>query len=185
MRTCSIIGHRYERFSFTDEPTDLDFMQFRYVLRNRIMRLHRGGYDKFYVALTPGAGLWAALELIYLRSQGTDLELVPILPYDASPKYEPWYRHIFDCCAEEIRLGKPRKYGEEAWLRYVIGKSRTLLAIYDGRHFARSQTGWGVRYAKSLDKRVITINANTFQVKDTKPPKEDVRLRKLLKARGL
>lgn len=172
-RICCFTGYRPHRFAFS--PDGLRPEQVQAALGEQIRRLYDEGYRTFISGMSAGVDLWAAAEVLALREEHPDAELIAAVPFAGQESHWPIllqreYRRILDAAqqveylfdataAEKNAAGCYR--GRNRWM---VDRADTVLAVC-GIDVADSRTGTAatVRYARRLQKRILYIHPVTLE----------------------
>lgn len=172
--TCCFTGYRPHRFAFS--PDGLRPEQVQAALGEQIRRLYDEGCRTFISGMSAGVDLWAAAEVLALREEHPDVELIAAVPFAGQESHWPIplqkeYRRILDA-AQTVEYLFPvsaaEKNAAECYKgrnRWMVDRADTVLAVCE-IDIADSRTGTAttVRYARRLQKRILYIHPVTLAV---------------------
>ena len=173
-RCCCFTGYRPHRFAFS--PDGLRPEQVQAALGEQIRRLYDEGYRTFISGMSAGVDMWAAAEVLALRQEHTDVELIAAVPFEGQESHWPIplqreYRRIldaaqqvevlFDAASAETNAAACYR-GRNHWM---VDRADTVLAVCE-IDVADSRTGTAatVRYARRLQKRILYVHPVTLAV---------------------
>ena len=173
-RTCCFTGYRPHRFPFS--PDGLRPEQVQAALGEQIRRLYDEGYRTFISGMSTGVDLWAAAEVIALREQHPDAELIAAVPFAGQESHwsipqQREYRRVLDA-AQQVEVLFDETAAEqnaaECYKKrnhWMVDRADTVLAVCE-IDVADSRTGTAatVRYARRLQKRIFYIHPVTLAV---------------------
>lgn len=168
---CCFTGYRPHRFAFS--PEGLRPEQVQQALGRQIARLYREGYHTFITGMCIGVDLWAAEEVLALRREHPEIELVAAIPFEGQEAAWPQaarrqYQRVREACQRAEVLSETG--GSAAYLqrnRWMVDSADTVLAVYDfGAGEYRSGTAATVRYARQQQRRIVYIHPSTLAVSE-------------------
>ena len=173
-RTCCFTGYRPHRFPFS--PDGLRPEQVQAALGEQIRRLYDEGYRTFISGMSTGVDLWAAAEVIALREQHPDAELIAAVPFAGQESHwsipqQREYRRVLDA-AQQVEVLFDETAAEqnaaECYKKrnhWMVDRADTVLAVCE-IDVADSRTGTAatVRYARRQQKRIFYIHPVTLAV---------------------
>ena len=166
--TCAFSGHRPNRISIDYDEKNQDCIKLKQILKEEILRLIDIGVTRFLSGMSLGVDMWAAEIVIALKRQGYNIKLLCALPCETQA--DRWddddrerYFNILETADEvtyvNIRWTSICMYERN---KYLIDHAGYLIAVYDDEpHGGTAQT---VNFAKKLNRSIILINPNTFEV---------------------
>lgn len=148
--SCCIVGHR-------DVEKDYLLKEVMPTLENSLANVVKEGYNTFYVAFSSAVNILTAGKIIELREENPELCLFAVFPYPNKIK------DLTKAESETLHkansvLFSGEKYNRRSYInvnRYIIEKTRKLIALYDGRN--RGSTFEAIRYASLLRKDIELI----------------------------
>ena len=165
-KICCFTGYRPHRFDFS--PDGLRPEQVQAALGALIRSLYAEGYRTFISGMSAGVDLWAAAEVLSLRTTDPTVELVAAVPF--AGQEEHWsiplqreYRRILDGCqrVEYLFTEKEAAADPSACYRrrnhWMVDRADTVVAVCE-LDVADSRTGTAatVRYARRLQTLAVT-----------------------------
>lgn len=173
-QSCCFTGYRPHRFAFS--PDGLRPEQVQAALGQQIRRLYDEGYRTFISGMSAGVDLWAAVEVLALRQECPDVQLIAAVPFVGQESHwsiplQREYRRILDA-AQEVEYLFPVSAAEDNAAacyrgrnRWMVDRADTVLAVCE-IDVADSRTGTAatVRYARRLQKRILYIDPVTLAV---------------------
>lgn len=168
---CCFTGYRPHRFDFS--PEGLRPEQVQQALGRQIARLYREGYRTFITGMCVGVDLWAAEEVLALRRDHPEVELVAAIPFEGQEVAWPQatrrqYQRVREACQRVEVLSE--NGGSAAYLKrncWMVDNADSVLAVYDfGAGEYRSGTAATVRYARRLQRRIVYIHPATLAVSE-------------------
>lgn len=161
----SFTGHRPDKIAdWSHSPEEVE-RHIRAALASRIERLAvEHSATTFLCGMAPGVDLWAADELLRLRSEGRvgeSVRLVLAIPYpdfarSFSRSYRPLYDSVLERADEVVYVCQGYHYGCYSMRNdYLVDNSDLLLAYYEG---SEGGTRYTIRRATKQGKRVINIH---------------------------
>lgn len=171
-RSCCFTGYRPHRFAFS--PDGLRPEQVQAALGEQIRRLYEEGYRTFISGMSTGVDMWAAAEVLTLRENHPEVELIAAVPFAGQESHWPIpdqreYRRILDA-AQQVEVlfdaVAAEKNAAECYRernRWMVDRADTVLAVCE-IDVADSRTGTAatVRYARRLQKRILYIHPVTL-----------------------
>lgn len=171
---CCFSGYRPHRFAFSQDGLRPEHVQI--ALGQQIARLYADGYRTFISGMCIGVDLWAAAEVVRLRRQYQDIQLVAAVPFKGQDVY--WktadkreYNRLLSQCQHVEILSEPPNSQAASTACYrrrnmwMVEMADTVLAVFaDGQSDVRSGTAATLRYARRLHRRLITIHPVTLAV---------------------
>ena len=173
-RICCFTGYRPHRFHFS--PDGLRPEQVQAALGEQIRRLYDEGYRTFISGMSTGVDLWAAAEVLTLRENHPEVELIAAVPFAGQeshwslPLQKEYHRILaaaqqvevlFDAAAAEKNAAECYK-GRNRWM---VDRADTVLAVCEiDVTDSRTGTATTVRYARRLQKRILYIDPVTLAV---------------------
>lgn len=171
---CCFTGYRPHRFDFS--PDGLRPEQVQAVLGVQIRRLYDEGCRTFISGMSAGVDLWAAAEVLALRAEHPEVELVAAVPFEGQESHwsiplQREYRRILDSCQRVECLFDEKTAAADpsacyrARNRWMVEQADTVLAVCE-IDIADSRTGTAstVRYARKLHKRIWYIHPVTLEL---------------------
>ncbi len=172
--TCCFTGYRPHRFVFTADGLRLEHLQ--EALYGQIARLYDEGYRSFISGMCIGVDMWAAQQVIALRREHPDVELIAAVPFEGQEKHwafsdQKEYRRLLDACDRVEVLCRPAVSRENAAAcyrtrnRWMVDHAEALLAVYTGSpENVRSGTAATVHYARERQRRILYIHPETLRL---------------------
>ena len=169
---CCFTGYRPHRFAFA--PDGLRPEHVKNALAQQIEGLYRRGCTTFISGMCVGVDLWSAAAVLELRRRHPEVRLIAAVPFEGQEIHWPAadqreYSRVLDACDEVHLLSEPPHGSEEAAEKYrlrnrwMVDNADTVLAVFtdldNGRHSGTAAT---VRYARRLQRRIITIHPETL-----------------------
>lgn len=167
---CCFTGYRPHRFGFSPEGLRPEHVQ--KALGEQIARLYAEGYRTFITGMCVGVDLWAAEEVLALRRDHPEVELVAAIPFEGQESTWPQaarrqYQRIREAC-QRVEIISDTPGDKQAYLdrnRWMVDSADLVLAVYDfGSQEFRSGTAATVRYARRQLRRVVYIHPTTLAV---------------------
>lgn len=178
-RTCTITGHRPQRFKFKYNEHYKLCIKIKKALTAEIINFYYQGVRTFWIGGSIGVDTWAGEIIVGLKMQKEyeDLRLCVALPFPGfqdhyDSKQQTRLRNILNGCDEQITVSDTES--EKAYRRrneYMIDRSDCVLAVYDNDRFIRSGTGMTVNYAQSKKMPLTLIHPDTAVVSQVTPLK--------------
>ena len=173
-RCCCFTGYRPHRFQFS--PDGLRPEQVQAALGRQIRRLYDEGYRTFISGMSAGVDLWAAAEVLALRREHPDAQLIAAVPFEGQESHWPIplqreYRRILEA-AQQVEIlfdAASAEANASACYRsrnhWMVDRADTVLAVCE-IDVADSRTGTAatVRYARRLHKRILYIDPGSLAV---------------------
>ncbi|MDY3978980.1 MAG: SLOG family protein [Tidjanibacter sp.] len=156
-------GHRPPKISgYNNSPESVE-TAVRRVLRNEIVREAAEGVDTFLCGMAPGVDLWAADELLLLRSSG-DLPqstiLVAVIPFAGFQNdFSPLDRQLFERVAARADRTEilSTEYARNCYNRrndYLVDNADRIIAYYEG---IAGGTRYTIRRARRRGRQVVNL----------------------------
>ncbi len=156
-KTVCFSGHRPESLPDGGNPQSLVTGYIKKLINDEIVESLSDGYNTFIVGGARGIDLWAAEELLALRDDGYDLNIIVSVPYRGFGSryygHDAVIMHRSIECAEKV-ICIAESYFNGCMFRrneYMVDHSSKLIAFVNDY---RSGTGQTIRYAKK--KNIIT-----------------------------
>lgn len=160
----SFTGHRPDKIAGWSLAQGAVEVSLRKLLAQEIRRLaNEEGAEEFVSGMAPGIDLWAADEVLRLRSEGaigSHVRLVLAIPYPAFERsfaatWRPLYNSILAAADEVIYVCHGYHHGCYQQRNDLLAeRADTLLAYYEG---TEGGTRYTIRRAEKLGKRVINL----------------------------
>ena len=153
LRSCCFTGHRPEKLNLSEA-------EIRRALKEEILRAIADGCDRFFTGMARGVDLWAAQEVVSLRSQYPQLQLAAAIPYEGfeaqwSPYWQQLYRSVLAACGDVHIFRKDFSYDSfQTRNRYMVDHCGRVIAVYNGTPGGTRNT---VLYARELERKVFLI----------------------------
>jgi len=174
MNSCCITGYRPHRFAFSADGLRPEHV--RQALGQQIAELYRQGCRTFITGMCAGVDLWAAAEVIALKGQHPEVQLVAAVPFEGQE--ERWsiplrqeYRRVLAACDRvEVLFDHQQAQADAAACyrqrnRWMVEHADKVLAVYDMEAAdIRSGTAATVRYARRLQRDIVYIHPQTLAV---------------------
>ena len=173
-KVCCFTGYRPHRFDFS--PDGLRPEQVQAALGKQIRALYNEGYRTFISGMSAGVDLWAAAEVLSLRTSDPTVELVAAVPFAGQeshwsiPLQREYRRILAGCQRVEYLFGEKEAAADPSACyrnrnRWMVDRSDTVVAVCE-IDVADSRTGTAstVRYARRLQKRIFYIHPQTLAV---------------------
>lgn len=170
--TCTITGHRPQRFKFKYNESYKLCTKIKKALCTEIKNLYAQGVHTFWVGGAMGVDTWTAEIILELRKQQDfeDIRLCVALPFPNfkdgfDPKQQTRLRDILRACDEQV-VTSERESANVYRIRneYMVDQSDCVLAVYDNDRSIRSGAGMTVHYAIKKKLPVIFIHPDTAAV---------------------
>lgn len=161
-KTCCFTGKRPQSFPFRFDETDNDCVNLKNKLYDKIELAIMAGYRNFITGMALGVDTWAAEAVLELKSNYPQIKLICAIPYKDQPvswtfDQQKRYKNILKQSDEQIILDSQNS--KEAYFarnRYMVDNSSLVIAICDNP--PTGGTAYTIRYAKSLNKKIVIIN---------------------------
>ncbi len=175
-RVCCFTGYRPHRFAFEQEGLRPEHV--REALGRQIRRLYAEGCRTFISGMCVGVDLWAAAEVLALRQEHPEVELIAAVPFEGQESRWPAvdrreYRHILDSCTRVEVLFSPEQAQENPAAcyrqrnRWMVDNADMVLAVYTPIEAERrSGTAATVHYARQKLKRIVYIHPTTLAMSE-------------------
>ena len=143
-------------------------------LGEQITRLYREGCHTFITGMCVGVDLWAAEEVLALRRDHPEVELVAAIPFEGQEAAWPQaarrqYQRVREAC-QRVEVLSGAAGDKKAYLqrnRWMVDCADTVLAVYDAAVAEfRSGTAATVRYARHRQRRIVYIHPATLAVSE-------------------
>lgn len=154
-RTCTITGHRPQRFKFKYNEHYKLCVKIKKALTAEIINFYSQGVRTFWIGGGIGVDTWAGEIIIELKKQKEyeAMRLCVALPFSSfkarcDPKQQTRLRDILNACDEQIIVAD--KESDSAYRcrnEYMIERSDCVLAVYDNDRSIRSDISMTVNYA--------------------------------------
>jgi len=151
LHRCCFTGHRPEAIPLSETAA-------RDWLREQIQAAVAAGFTTFITGMGMGVDIWAAQEVLLLRSANPALHLIAVEPYPGfSAKWnEEWqasYRDVLQNADLTKQLSTHYSPNiSEARGKWLVDHSARLIAVYNGME---GYTGSLVRYAKEKHLKIV------------------------------
>ena len=171
-RTCTITGHRPQRFKFKYNEHYKLCIKIKKALTAEIINFYNQGVRTFWIGGSIGVDTWAGEIIAELKKQKEyeDMLLCVALPF---PDFKEHYdmrqqtrlRDILRACDKQtITSGAEFEKAYRIRNEYMVNQSDCVLAVYDNDHAIRSGTGMTVNYARKKKLPIILIHPDTADV---------------------
>jgi len=159
---CSFTGHRADRLGIQSR-FDPRLADLRERMWEEIARLYnKEGITHFYTGMALGVDTWAAELVLWLRNARPEVTLHCALPcHDQDKNWSDTdrahYRRLLGMADEVFYLqdGPYRPGCMQARNRFLVERSETLLAVYDGT--PGGGTAYTIDYAHKLRRKVLIL----------------------------
>ena len=148
---CTFTGHRPERLSASEDAV-IDW------LKNEIKTAVDEGYTDFITGMARGVDIWAAEEVLRLKSEGVKLRLIAASPFmgmdrDWNREWQKRYKNIIDN-ADEVHYisavpGRRAFFERNEWM---VDRAAKLIAVYTGAPGGTKKT---IEYAKKHNRVIV------------------------------
>lgn len=173
-RSCCFTGYRPHRFHFS--PDGLRPEQVQAALGEQIRRLYNEGYRTFISGMSTGVDLWAAAEVLTLRRDCPEVELIAAVPFAGQESHwsiplQREYQRILDS-AQRVEVlfdtAAAEANATECYRKrnhWMVDRADTVLAVCEiDLPDSRTGTAATVRYARRRQKRIVYIHPVTLAV---------------------
>ena len=141
---CTFTGHRPERLD-ADENDVIEW------LKNEIGNAVKEGYTGFITGMARGVDIWAAEEVMRLKSEGENLKLIAAVPFkgmedrwesDWQKRYNKVLKNADEVTYISAKPGRRAFFERNEWM---VDHASRLIAVYTG---APGGTKHTIEYAK-------------------------------------
>ena len=171
-RTCTITGHRPQRFKFKYNEHYKLCIKIKKALTAEIINFYNQGVRTFWIGGSIGVDTWSGEIIADLKKQKEyeDMRLCVALPfpdfkerYDA--KQQTRLRDILRACDKQIIVSEAESKDAYRFRNeYMVNQSDCVLAVYNNDRAIRSGTGMTVNYAHKKGIPIILIHPDTGAV---------------------
>ena len=153
MDTVCFTGHRPGKLAQSEEEV-------RKALRTGIEQALKWKYTSFITGMAQGVDLWAAEEVLALKTGHPELRLACAIPYeDYAEKWDGQWKKKYaavKAAADEVYYICPRDMHGAPIVRdkWMVDRSSLMIAVYNGE---KGGTRTTVEYAKSKKIRVLNV----------------------------
>ena len=157
---CGFTGHRPEKLPWGDHEEDPRCKALKILLAREVEQAANNGARLFRCGMARGCDLYFAEAVLALRKQRPDLRLEAWLPCPGQA--DRWrdadrlrWERLIDAC-DGVRVVEPY-YTDGCMLRRdkaMVDGVDELITVWDG---SSGGTGWTVRYAKRLGKKLRAL----------------------------
>ena len=137
--SCTFTGHRPERLD-ADEGKVIEW------LKKEIAGAVEEGYKIFITGMARGVDIWAAEEVIRLKDEGADLQLVAAVPFKGMENrwerdWQERYRNVLER-SDEVNFicGRPSRRAFFVRNEWLVDHASLLLAVFTGAPGGTKQT---------------------------------------------
>lgn len=164
-KTACFTGHRPEKFTEDIIPA-WAMPKFKKKLNLYIMIAVSQGYDTFLTGMQRGVDIWAAKEVILLKSVNPSIRLICISPY-ADEVYSRSGPDRADY--EEVKAGADgyialaQKYSDGCYKErnyFMVDHSSLVISVFSGQQ--RSGTAQTLRYARQQGLKISNIDPSSI-----------------------
>lgn len=157
-------GHRPEKISGWAHSPEVVEQTIRRAVAEEIVRQSEQGAEEFISGMAPGFDLWAADEVVRLRSEGvispaTKLTLaIPYPHFERSfdSQHHPLYNHLVECADEVLFVSPHYHKGCYAMRNDLLAeRADTLVAYYEG---TEGGTRYTLRRGQRLGRKCVNLH---------------------------
>ena len=173
-KTCCFTGYRPHRFAFS--PDGLRPEQVQAALGEQIRRLYEEGVRTFISGMSAGVDMWAAAEVVALRRDHPEVQLVAAVPFSGQevrwsiPLQKEYHRLLAECQQVEILFEEQEALADSSACyrrrnRWMVDRADVVLAVCEiDLADPRTGTAATVRYARGQQRRIVYIHPQTLAV---------------------
>ena len=162
LTSCCFTGYRPQKFPFSLNREDDDYVAFENRLSLKILELIKNGCVCFYTGMAMGFDIIAAETVLSAREifPQASVKLICAVPFKEQPVTFPneWkrrYRNILENCDDIILVSD--RYFPSCYMKrnkYMVDNSDCVLCYFDGQKGGTKST---VDYAKERGRAVINL----------------------------
>ncbi|MBC8530695.1 SLOG family protein [Gehongia tenuis] len=129
--TCCFTGHRPEKLKIGEAEV-------RAALKREIEAAAAEGFTTFITGMARGVDLWAAEEVLELKSKNPALRLIAALPFPRfeagwSPAWQARYRRVLKGADQRFVISPAFSYAAfQKRNRWMVDRSGRVIAVYGG-----------------------------------------------------
>jgi uncharacterized phage-like protein YoqJ len=157
---CAFTGHRANKLPWCDDETDPRCIRLKQLIFDAAEAVYHDGVRHYFCGMATGCDMYFCEAVLRLREQLQDITLEAAIPWEGqnrgwSARLRGRYDRLVALCDEQTLLSPI--YTPDCMMlrnRYMVDRSRYLIAAYDGRPGGTQNT---ILYAMRQGLEVIQL----------------------------